>query len=58
MTGLHSKEHRKSCISLLFNMNNSMCIISFDVHSVESRIGIGTSVIKTDCSAELGLICL
>jgi hypothetical protein len=56
MTVLQSEEYRKSCICLLFDMNNSMYILTFDVRGVESRIGIGTSVSNTNCSAELGLI--
>ena len=30
--------------------------VTYDAHSVENRIGRGTSVIKADWSAELGLI--
>jgi len=40
----------------LFNIDISMYNITYDVHSVENRIGRGTRVTKADWSAELGVI--
>lgn len=53
MAGSSCKEQSKSCISLFFNINILMRNVTYDV---EKRIGIGTSVTKTDCVAEVGLI--